>query len=184
MDTLKKLLAIGLLCGLGQTASALPTTWVDPIDFNPDVYLDNLKSFSYQHDITDSGFNAGTDDVYSYSLALNLFDDASGDWLEVAYIDLPGLFGDRIFFDLSGLEYGGTSVEGYAQLESTGKLNVTVASLGDFFIGSSLLTVQGNSGGDSARVAVPEPGTLALMGLGLLGVAFSRKKTGTLQVAG
>jgi len=98
---------------------------------------------------------------------------------------MPGLLGDRAFFDLSGTESGGWSVQGFAQLQSSGKITVTIDSLlGDFYLGDSTLTVNGNSPYTvRQKVAVPEPGTLGLMGLGLLGVAFAmgsrRKQAGT-----
>lgn len=176
MKIAKQLLAAAVLLGSAVVAQATPATWVDYIDFNPDVYVSQWTSYSYQHNITDNGFNVGTDSVFSYSLNVNLFDDQRNDGLEIALIDLPGWSGDRIFFDLSGQEFGGWSFAGYAELASTGKLDVTVDSLwGDFFIGSSTLTVKGD------HVGVAEPSTLALMGLGLLGVAgLSRKKAKTI----
>jgi len=102
--------------------------------------------------------------VSSYSLAVNLYDDGGrNDGAEIALIDMPGLLGDRAFFDLSGTESGGWSVQGFAQLQSSGKITVTIDSLlGDFYLGDSTLTVNGNSPYTvRQKVAVPEPGTLA-----------------------
>lgn len=164
---MKKLLAVSALCGLAHTAGAVPTTWVDSIDFNPDVKVTTWTSYSYTHDITDNGFNTGVDDVSSYLLSVNLYDNRDPFYLplEVALIDLPGFGGDSLYIDLSGVEYGGWSIKGNAQLEETGKLSINIASiLGDFFIGDSKLIVHGNS------AAVPEPTTLALFGMGLLGL--------------
>ena len=83
-------------------------------------------------------------------------------------ISALGVLGDQVFFDLSGTEYGGWSLLGFAQLSLTGLYDVTISSLsGDFYLGSSTLTVRGQDRG----VSVAEPSTLALFGLGLLGFA-------------
>ena len=89
----------------------------------------------------------------------------------VAYIAQPGLIGDTIYVDLSGTEYGGWSLLAQWQIQSEGKLSVLVASLlGDFYIGGSKLVVSGD------HRAVPEPGTLALLGGALIGFGMLRRR--------
>jgi len=116
------------------------------------------------------GFVVGSDSVNSYQLVLDLYDN----WdraIEVAYIAQPGLIGDKIYFDLSGAEYGGWSLFGQWQIQSEGRLSVVVASLlGDFYIGGSKLVVSGD------HRAVPEPGTLALLGGALIGFGMLRRR--------
>jgi len=156
------------------SVQATPVTWVDTIDVTPDRYISTDASFSYVHNILDDGYTPSIDAIYGYSLSVNLFDD-NKEGLEVALVDVPGLLGDRVFFNLSGAEYGGWSLAGQTQLNETGAYAVTITSLiGGFFIGSSTLTVRGEDNGHS----VPEPGTLSLLGLGLLGVGagLRRKK--------
>ena len=96
-----------------------------------------------------------------------------------------------MFFNLSGSEYGGWTLAGQTQLSLTGLYSVTIRSLlGDFYVGGSSLTVRGEELGATGPVrnpstSVPEPGTLSLFGLGLLGLGFGaglRKKK--LQQAG
>ena len=168
----KSVLAAVLMTG-SMAAHATPVTWVDAIDFTPDRYIAPYSSYSYSHNILDNGYNPGVDSIYNYSLNVNLYDD-NDRGLDVALINVPGLIGDTIFFNLSGAEYGGWSLEGQTQLTQTGVYGVTITSLiGDFFLGSSTLTVRGEENGSRS---VPEPGTLGLLGLGLLGVGAGMRK--------
>ena len=130
------------------------------IDFNPDRYIAPNSPASYTHDIRDDGYRPLLDSIVGYSLNVNLYDDADQQ-LEVAVLDVPGLLGDKVFFDLSGEEYGGWSLAGFTQLAITGLYDVTVSSKqGDFYLGSSTFTVRG----DTAR-SVPEPDSLTLLAL-------------------
>jgi hypothetical protein len=158
---------------LSAAANASPMVWTDSIDFAPAKLVSLGNPVSFTHDITDAasgGFVVGTDSVSSYQLVLNLFDN----WdraFEVAYIAQPGLIGDKVYFDLSGTEYGGWSLLAQWQIQSQGQLSVTVASLiGDFYIGGSTLVVKGD------QRAVPEPGTLALLGAALFGFGMLRRR--------
>jgi len=158
---------------LGFAANASPMVWTDSIDFRPAPLVTVKDPVGFTHDITDAasgGFVVGSDTVSSYTLKLNLYDDWDRS-IEVAYIAQPGLIGDRIYIDLSGSEYGGWSLLAEWQIEAYGKLSVVVASLlGDFYIGGSQLVVNGD------RRAVPEPGTLALLGAALLGFGMMRRR--------
>ena len=91
---------------------------------------------------------------------VNLYD--YGDQaLDEVLLDVPDVLGDKVFFDLSGEEYGGWSLAGFTQLAITGLYDVTVSSKqGDFYLGSSTFTVRG----DTART-VPEPDSLTLLAL-------------------
>jgi hypothetical protein len=169
-----KLTAVLAIAGAGMcgVANAGPMTWTDTYDFNPDRFLTQGDTVLFTHDITDgpNGFKSSTDDVSSYQLVFNLYDDQdtdrNGKEEAVAWL---GSTGD--YFNLSGVEYGGWTLIGHTQLELTGRLTVAISSLiGDFYLGSSTLTVNG------VRRSVPEPGTLALFGVALLGFGLMRRK--------
>jgi hypothetical protein len=173
---MKKQWTISLaLLGLafGAAANASPTIWTDSINFKPAELVTLSNPVSFVHDITDAasgGFVVGSDTVNSYQLILDLYDDWDNSF-EVAYIAQPGLIGDTIYVDLSGTEYGGWSLLAQWQIQTEGRLSVTVASLfGDFYIGGSELIVKGD------HRAVPEPGTLALLGGALLGFGMLRRR--------
>jgi hypothetical protein len=174
MKLVKSIVGAALLTAVVGTANAIPTTWTDTIDFVPNVPIGDGGSYSYQHDLTRDNFTPIFDAIDDFQLTVNLFDDGGrGDSLEWVLIDVPGLLGDVIEFNVSGTEFGGWSLAGYLQLALTGLYDVTITSLtGDFYLGDSTLTAWG----DDRTTNVPEPATLGLIGLGLLGFAASRKK--------
>ena len=168
---------------ISTMAWAIPTTWTDVIDFNPDVKIP--PAYSYTHNIADNGFSSflmgGNDTISSYELTVALYDDKLG---------TTGIFG-IIFPDLgegaSILTTGGVytynfaltsqtytgNVFGTLDLFADGKFGVGISPLfGDFVLASSSLTAYGDNG----SAPVPEPGTMMLLGAGLLGLAVYGKR--------
>jgi len=148
------------------------TTWTDVIDFNPDPHITPYTSFSYTHDITDNGFNPNTDTATKYDLTLYLT-NSGRDWFDVVFIDQPGLsLSDLSVFSNWTYESATThqTYQGLLSLNNDGKLDVTVESVGSFYLDASELAVTGKSGAN-----VPEPTSLALLAAGMIGIVAMRR---------
>ncbi len=170
---MKKFCAFALCLTLTPIAAlAMPMSWQDSINFN-DFKIGNGQSHSYTHNINDNGFDVVNDWVTRYGLTIGLRDDGdhNSEWV---YVNQPGFIGDRVSFSASDITTG-ASFLGWASLNLTGLLSVTVESLrGDFILESSRLWASGFGKGNSA--SVPEPGSLALLGLGLVGLGLARRR--------
>jgi hypothetical protein len=185
----RTLIAVAAAVGLAGTANAafVPATWTDQVGGH--VFIDSQHSYSYTHDLTDDGFNPGTDSVWDFVLNINLSDDGDGARekadIGVGSIDLS-LFGYVIHdlqeshsfkFDSSSFTLASgffTGLIGLVELNDTGFLSVTLNSTkGDFWFGGSKLVAGGFK--DTSH-QVPEPGTLAMFGIGLVGVAAAARR--------
>lgn len=168
-----------MMLGYSGTSLAVPISWNDEAG-DPRTRIAVGQSYQYQHNITDgpNGFRPGLDSIGSASLSIWLRDDSffgdipllgdgeeavgfrfdNGSWSSSRSVDSTFWSLDQFDFTVSSLL-------------SDGLLNVIIrANRGDFLFGGSLLTVNGE------RTSVPEPGTLGLLGLGLLAAGFAKRR--------
>lgn len=182
-SAVKQIVAATVLVALSSAASAgyVHTTWEDTFTPPTQILLNgNNPSYSFMHDITDDGFDTGSDLVTNYSLSMSLFDDGDGDGFfclfgqcEFALIDLPGLLADQIIEVNYENVSAGWSILGLFALNAMGTLEVDITRIsGDFYFGGSTLIARGKD-----LVSVPEPTSLLLLGAGLVGLRLSRRRS-------
>jgi hypothetical protein len=170
------LLAIGF--SSAARADYIPATWTDSAPVGSGVYIGEHQSYTYSHNLNDNGFRPLNDLITNFHLSINLADDNSDrrNEYELAFVDIPGFTGDAFVsnFGLAGEEYGGFSILGLLQLNALGTLTVTISSIiGDFNLVGSTLTASGFA---NSTANVPEPGALGLLGIGLVGMALSKRR--------
>lgn len=184
MKMFLKMMGASLLLAASGLVSAMPMTLTDTTNFYSDGTdapedligygghsvnkLEHLLDYvSWKHQYT---FEPAADHLLSGTLTLWLKDDERDEWWNPLTWEFGFGIAEDGTWDIGSVD---TGTYGYdidvASLED-GMFAVTLRSLGgDFYIKKSVLEI--------AYVAsVPEPGTLALFGCGLLGLGLARRR--------
>ena len=199
MKKINKLVLSLLLIASNNIANATIYSFTDVVDPDPDALISfgNHKSYSFSHNILDDGYDILTDSITSASLVLNFKDestDVAPESVSFTFDLTPfgtqtitsgGATFTATFSGLSLIELLSTDGILNVELYNTGITNSHQANRSDFlFLGSTLTVyVDGTSDETSndpppilTAQAVPEPATLALMGVGFAGLGWMPRR--------
>ena len=164
--------AIFVFLFMAFSAWAVPTSWEVSENYVPPYYISYMNGQFLYLDLGDDGYVSGME-INDFTLTIRVSDDSGDKWYERAeHILLTAGTDSNGTWSVGDLSVG-WSMLGEFDIEHDGTLNFLVASgFGDFYLNSAKVVATGDDG----TTSVPEPATMMLLGLGLLGLAGVRRK--------
>ena len=164
---MKYLILALMVFGFAATRSdAVVISFYD--EYNPtDVLLTEGSNYSYTHDITNEGFNPIRDTIFYANYRLFIHDDEAADGYEILDLSWDNTSGPDDFLVEKSF-YNFDVAADLLQIDGRLVVNINVLR-GDVIFKESQLVVLANS-------SVPEPATIALFGLGLVGIGFGLRR--------